>query len=144
MTGRNQTKAAVDVAGNLPRASELLQGGPAFVTAGPGGRRIVEHLRREGYPARLSHDAGSYLCNAVYYHSLWSAQRTSPSRQVFFVHLPIEPAAIRRESAGWREVSPERGGAAVSGGLEILSLLLSPEYRAQSRRRPQRDMAAWG
>lgn len=80
-----------------------------FLAAGPTGHRRVDEstvlratqaLRLAGVPARRSHDAGTYLCNAV----LWSALKSAgPGTPVLFVHvpklgryLPMRPGARRR------------------------------------------------
>jgi len=39
---------------------------------------------------RLTTDAGSYVCNAIYYHSL----RAHPANRAVFVHLPMQPAEV--------------------------------------------------
>ena len=47
---------------------------------------IKQRLEREGVACTLSEDAGSYLCNAVFY---WLARRGLPEgTPVGFVHLP--------------------------------------------------------
>lgn len=46
-------------------------------------------LRARGIDATVSHDAGTYLCNAALYHALHlSATRGLPTRATF-VHLPL-------------------------------------------------------
>lgn len=47
---------------------------------------LLGALKRSGYPALLSRDAGRYLCNATLYWSLARANTAGPL--VTFVHLP--------------------------------------------------------
>jgi pyroglutamyl-peptidase len=47
---------------------------------------LVHALRKDGFPAALSEDPGRYLCNAVYYWSLYDGE--SDGRLVSFVHMP--------------------------------------------------------
>jgi pyroglutamyl-peptidase len=54
---------------------------------------LMKHLKQEGYPARISNDAGRYVCNSTYYHSLrWIENNFStmaPSIPTcLFVHVP--------------------------------------------------------
>ena len=52
--------------------------------------RLMQHLQRVGYPARVSNDAGRYVCNSTYYHSLqWTQnQRSSVVTPSVFIHVP--------------------------------------------------------
>ena len=55
---------------------------------------LLRALRLAGFPARLSRNAGRYLCNALYYWSLSDAAAATGAL-VSFIHLPaigIEPA----------------------------------------------------
>lgn len=47
---------------------------------------LLRALRRGGFPAQLSRNAGRYLCNAVFYWSLSDAG--SSGRLVSFIHIP--------------------------------------------------------
>lgn len=83
----NLARPMRDAAGRLPIALELHSGGRhlhdhAHAIA------LLARLRRDGHRARLSDDAGGYLCNAVYYHSLKHARLNAPRRVVAFVHVP--------------------------------------------------------
>jgi pyroglutamyl-peptidase len=46
--------------------------------------RLLQAARVSGVPAKLSHDAGRYLCNALF----WRALETNGPRVVAFVHVP--------------------------------------------------------
>ncbi len=43
-------------------------------------------MRKGGFPAALSEDAGRYLCNALFYWSLYDGE--ADGRLVSFVHMP--------------------------------------------------------
>ena len=46
-------------------------------------------LRGLGFDVAVSHDAGRYLCNYIFYHSLRQcAARPQQSLQALFVHVP--------------------------------------------------------
>jgi len=58
----------------------------------------VAHLRaallRRGIPARISDDAGRFLCNALMYSLLSHAEALEPAPPAGFVHLPYLPEQI--------------------------------------------------
>jgi pyroglutamyl-peptidase len=56
-----------------------LQGGAPFAD-------LLGALRRSSIPARLSRDAGRYVCNYAYWHALQQARHGRPLVQ--FVHIP--------------------------------------------------------
>ncbi|PIN09768.1 putative pyroglutamyl peptidase [Handroanthus impetiginosus] len=47
---------------------------------------IVEFLKRKGFDATISNDAGRFVCNFVYYHSLLFADQKG--HKSLFVHIP--------------------------------------------------------
>lgn len=56
---------------------------------------LVAALRDAGVPARQSFHAGTFLCNAAYYHLLGWAREGAP-RPALFVHLPLLPDQAAR------------------------------------------------
>ncbi len=63
--------------------------------------RLLQAARAAGVPAALSHDAGRYLCNALFWRALETATRQGGPRVVAFVHVPrlrrdITPADLAR------------------------------------------------
>jgi pyroglutamyl-peptidase len=60
----------------------IVHGGPAVLPSPCPAARLAALARKAGLPARLSHDAGDYLCNESFYLSLLMDRRAS------FVHLP--------------------------------------------------------
>jgi pyroglutamyl-peptidase len=59
-------------------------------------------LRDADIPARVSHYAGTYLCNATLYLSHYFADRHGWRTQTTFVHVPIDPC----QAAHQKEVIP--------------------------------------
>lgn len=102
--GANACRPALDAAGRLPHAPRLTPGGPDAHAVTIPVVALVDRLRRAGFTAQASSDAGAYLCNAVLYRSLaWAAARTPsptscsgsahPRPRVGFIHLPHAPDA---------------------------------------------------
>jgi pyroglutamyl-peptidase len=50
--------------------------------------RLAAAVRASGLPARLSGDAGTYLCNYGYWRALEQQSRAAGPRVVAFVHIP--------------------------------------------------------
>lgn len=48
---------------------------------------ITKALAKMGYEVTTSEDAGRFICNYVYYHSLWFAERNGIKS--LFVHVPL-------------------------------------------------------
>jgi pyroglutamyl-peptidase len=66
--------------------------------------RLVEAARDVGVGAAPSRNAGSYLCNYIYWHALEAARVPGGPRLVAFVHVPpvrrkARPASAKRRRA---------------------------------------------
>ena len=81
MSGRKE-----DQAGMVRRANALVRAGKPVLAATLPPLGLVRALRKDGLPAALSEDAGRYLCNALFYWSLYDGE--SDGRLVSFVHMP--------------------------------------------------------
>lgn len=124
--GRNHCRDSIDAAGLRPRSGCINPGGAETHAVSLPVEAIVERLAAAGHPVRLSDDAGSYLCNAILYHSLCHAAAAAPQRMTGFIHVPADLDG------------PEAGltlSGAIAGGLEILAACLDAP-RAAVRPRP--------
>ena len=72
----------IDAAG----ASDFKVRGPAI--------RIRNAIRNTGARAELSVDAGTYLCNTVFYRALAATAVRKPAPLTFFIHVPPADAGI--------------------------------------------------
>jgi pyroglutamyl-peptidase len=70
-----------DAGGHRPRRGVIRLGGPATLTGNAPFARLAGAVG-----TRLSHDAGNYLCNYVYWRALEQVRGTRPLVQ--FVHIP--------------------------------------------------------
>ena len=75
-----------DQAGMVRRANALVRAGKPVLTSTLPPLELVRALRNGGFPAVLSEDAGRYLCNALFYWSLYDGELDG--RLVSFVHMP--------------------------------------------------------
>jgi pyroglutamyl-peptidase len=86
---------AVNRAGGFPDATRRRPGerrldasGPDTIRARAHPASLVRALRLAGVPARVSRDAGRYICNAQAYGAYGLARTTGRPRLAVFVHIP--------------------------------------------------------
>jgi pyroglutamyl-peptidase len=121
-----------DVDGHCPDKSAIANGAPAALLSGAPHPVLLAALRAKGLPARLSHSAGRYLCNFVYWRALAAAHGGS-APLVQFIHVPSVRRAPMRPAAG-RRLTP---ADLLRAGEAILRTLV-----AAARKRKQRARAA--
>lgn len=51
-------------------------------------------MRSADIPACVSHHAGTFLCNATLYWSLWLSHQMQLATRSAFIHLPLAPAQV--------------------------------------------------
>jgi pyroglutamyl-peptidase len=90
-----------DAAGFRPAQAAITPGRAALRNPRPLAR-LVEAARDAGVRAAPSRNAGSYLCNYIYWHALEAAGAAGGPRLVAFVHVPpvrrkARPAAAKRQ-----------------------------------------------
>lgn len=76
-----------DNAGAQPRDEPSWPGGPVGHFASLPVKAIVRDVAAAGIPCELSHSAGTYVCNHVFYHAAMLAAAHSGMR-VGFLHVP--------------------------------------------------------
>ena len=86
----------------------------------------LRSITRQGRPARISRDAGRYLCNAAYFRAL---SRPVP---VVFVHVP-KPGHARPGARRPRRLGPDE---ALVGALVEIALGMLRDRRVAAGRRP--------
>jgi pyroglutamyl-peptidase len=79
-----------DALGCRPTNRAITPRAPIAVRGNAPHQRLAIAGRRAGVPVRLSHDAGTYLCNYLYWRAL---ELTAREPLVQFVHVPV----VRRE-----------------------------------------------
>jgi pyroglutamyl-peptidase len=86
-----------DAGGYRPRNGVIARGGPAARSGNAAFAALAGATRTAEAPARLSRDAGRYLCNYLYWRALERAGNGRPLVQ--FVHIPPIRSKPRRKSA---------------------------------------------
>jgi pyroglutamyl-peptidase len=108
---RVETRARNAVSVLFPDASAyrlqqgiIARGEPPSLRGRASFARLVGAVRVGGVPARVSHDAGRYLCNYAYWRALQRSQDGQPL--IVFVHIPpIRRKARRRRHSRGRSPS---------------------------------------
>lgn len=80
-----------DAGGRLPSVAMISTNGPAALALRAPAQRLLAAARATGIPARLSRDAGRYLCNYLCWRASEAAAKAGPGngpRIVTFVHIP--------------------------------------------------------
>lgn len=77
-----------DHARYTPLSHQLVAEGPATIRVRGAAMRLRAAVRATGAKAELSIDAGSYLCNAVFYRALAVTASSDPAPLTFFIHVP--------------------------------------------------------
>ncbi len=83
-----------DVHGHRPKHGTIEFGQAAALKGNVPFPRLLQALRQAALPARLSRDAGAYLCNYAYWRALRSVHDRRPLVQ--FVHIPLINTKPRR------------------------------------------------
>ena len=76
--------------GTKPTDEKLEDGPTAFFTTLPV-KAIHVRLREEKIPAELSHSAGTFGCNQLFYHLMSLVERKKLGIQAGFIHVPLLP-----------------------------------------------------
>ena len=83
---RNEMNARIpDNAGFQPEHLPVLENGPDILYSTLPAEGIVKAVIAQGIPCESSADAGTYVCNALFYRMLFHISRSVP---VGFIHVP--------------------------------------------------------
>lgn len=120
----NICRLSQDAVGALPDGAAVLAEGPERLPSRLPAAHIVRRLRARGIPAFISRDAGSYLCNALLYHSLVAASRHGNGRRVGFVHVPANLVGPPHQPMRPEPGCPLRWPDVLDGGVELIAAAL--------------------
>jgi pyroglutamyl-peptidase len=86
---QNALARQADATGRTPRRSAIAAGRPAAAPMAVPSQRLLKAIRKAGVRARLSRDAGQYLCNYLCWHATEAATGKNGPRLAAFVHVPL-------------------------------------------------------
>ncbi|GAB2748357.1 pyroglutamyl-peptidase I [Kitasatospora kifunensis] len=103
-----------DNAGRQPVDEPVVPGGPAAYFATLPVKACVAAVREAGLPASLSHTAGTFVCNHVFYALMHLLATERPTTRGGFVHVPSLPEQVLDQA------TPSLPTASVAHGLRAL------------------------
>ncbi len=112
-----------DAAGEKPAHHSLVAGSPQILNARAPVHRLLAAARGAGASAKLSADAGRYICNAAFFHALDAARRTDTPKLVAFVHIPWPRGRRPRKSRARKNGSPSTNTFNRAGEEILLALI---------------------
>ncbi|WP_137937136.1 pyroglutamyl-peptidase I [Chitinivorax sp. B] len=89
-----------DNAGQQPIDRPVIPNGPAAWFTTLPIKSMVATLREAGIPAGVSHSAGTYVCNHVFYGLMHQASRRPGLSKAGFIHIPYLPEQAQRHPPG--------------------------------------------
>jgi pyroglutamyl-peptidase len=121
-----------DATGCRPQRGVIALGGPTALMCGAPAASLLGAARTSDVPARLSRDAGRYLCNYAYWQAL---QKSSDGRPLIqFVHIPnVALAQQPRRRAKRRSPSLAQLTTAAEA---VLIALIAASRRSRRHRLP--------
>ncbi len=98
---RNAVTTLWPDAGRVKPRTGSIAGGDDAMMFGPHTDRLLRAALASGIDARLSRNAGSYLCNYLSWRAIEATRRDGGPRLAAFVHVPLFPrgAAQQRDAA---------------------------------------------
>jgi pyroglutamyl-peptidase len=108
-----------DVAGARPELATIELGQVRELKGNAPFALLLDAVRRTALPARLSPDAGTYLCNYAYWRALQHVRDGHPLVQ--FVHIP--PTAIAARRGNFKRRAPSLLQLVVAGENLLIALL---------------------
>jgi pyroglutamyl-peptidase len=131
LVSRNLQTSLRDTVGELPKSVRVIEEGPELLATTLPAERIAARLMKLGLPCTTSDNAGTYLCNALLYHSLSAAHGAPEPHLAGFIHIPANLVGEGPDALDPHPDCPLDWRTAISGSLEIIAACL--EHRAEQR-----------
>ncbi len=87
---------APDNDGVLRRGLRISRAAPEWLETKATVRTIARAIKEAGIPARMSRDAGGFVCNHLYFGALHYLNEKQSAIPAVFVHLPVTPEQAPR------------------------------------------------
>jgi len=116
-----------DAGGSRSERAAIETGEPRELTGNAPFAQLLDAVRRTALPARLSQDAGRYLCNYTYWRALEHSHDNHPLVQ--FVHIPAVAVAPRR--GPFKRHGPPLSRL-IAAGENLLIVLLAARRRSSA------------
>jgi pyroglutamyl-peptidase len=124
--GLNYNAEKIDRDGYTPDAGVILQDAPEILPATLPVEPLVTALERIGLPVIASESAGDYLCNYLFYTTLYALMERNASLPVGFLHVPADEVTFTPGVATAPRFTFEQHIAAVRAVLKAIAELPLP------------------
>jgi pyroglutamyl-peptidase len=114
---------APDNDGALRRGLRISRAAPDWLEARVPVRTIARAIKEAGIPARVSRDAGGFVCNHLYFGALQYLGDKRSAIPAVFVHLPVTPEQAPRGANEKRLTPTEASDALRAAAAAILDEL---------------------
>ena len=114
---------APDNDGALRRALRISRAAPEWLETVAPVRTIAKAITGAGIPARVSRDAGGFVCNHLYFGALQYLSDKRSAIPAVFVHLPVTPEQARPGANEKRLTRTEASDALRAAATAILDEL---------------------
>jgi len=114
---------APDNDGALRRALRISRAAPEWLEAKAPVRTIARAIKEAGIPARVSRDAGGFVCNHLYFGALQYLSDKRSAIPAVFVHLPVTPEQAPPGASEKRLTRTEASDALRAAAAAILDEL---------------------
>lgn len=94
---RNRIARVPDASFVVPKSRVIEAGAPASLSIRAPKAALLRAARSCGVSARISVNAGDYLCNYLYWRALQAARNSSGPRLAAFIHVPVLSASVTAE-----------------------------------------------
>ena len=111
---------APDNDGALRRALRISRAAPEWLETTVSVRMIAKAIKEAGIPARVSRDAGGFVCNHLYFGALQYLSEKRSAIPAVFVHLPVTPEQAPPGANAKRLTSTDSANALRAAAAAIL------------------------
>jgi pyroglutamyl-peptidase len=111
---------APDNDGALRRALRISRAAPEWLETRVSVRSVASAIKAAGIPARMSRDAGGFVCNHLYFGVLQYLSEKRSAIPAVFVHLPVTPGQSPRGANEKRLTPTEASDALRAAAAAIL------------------------
>jgi pyroglutamyl-peptidase len=84
--------------GNQPIDTEVVQGGPVGYWSTLPIKAMVKEMNEQGIPASVSHTAGTFVCNHLFYGLMHYIAKNNERIRGGFIHIPFLPEQTIRNA----------------------------------------------
>ncbi|MCP8970474.1 pyroglutamyl-peptidase I [Ectobacillus ponti] len=87
-----------DNASQQPIDTEVVPGGPVAYWSTLPVKALVKEMTEQGIPASVSHTAGTFVCNHIFYGLMHQLAVTGSASRGGFIHIPYLPEQAARQA----------------------------------------------